>query len=82
MFGVTEAAADLAAGASPVLVEGPMDALAITLGSNNDAVGIAPMGTALTVNQIKLLRATNLFWVNTAAAGTARRSSVATSAMS
>ncbi len=33
-----------------------MDALAITLGSNGAAVGIAPMGTALTVNQIKLLR--------------------------
>ncbi len=33
-----------------------MDALAITLGSSGTAVGIAPMGTALTVNQIKLLR--------------------------
>ena len=40
-----------------------MDALAITLGSNGAAVGIAPMGTALTVNQIKLLRA-NIDMVN------------------
>jgi DNA primase len=46
----------LAHGALPVLVEGPMDALAITLGSNGAAVGLAPMGTALTINQIKLLR--------------------------
>ena len=36
------------------MVEGPIDALAVTLGSGGDAVGIAPMGTALTVSQIKL----------------------------
>ena len=57
LFGYAEARELLADGALPVIVEGPMDALAITLGSNGDAVGIAPMGTALTVNQIKLLRA-------------------------
>ncbi|AOY73577.1 DNA primase [Arthrobacter sp. ZXY-2] len=56
LFGYTEARELLAGGALPVIVEGPMDALAITLGSNGAAVGIAPMGTALTVNQIKLLR--------------------------
>ena len=57
LFGYAEARELLADGALPVIVEGPMDALAITLGSNGTAVGIAPMGTALTVNQIKLLRA-------------------------
>jgi DNA primase len=40
-----------------------MDALAISLGSNGAAVGIAPMGTALTVNQIRLLRG-NIDMVN------------------
>ncbi len=57
LFGYAEARELLAGGALPIIVEGPMDALAITLGSNSDAVGIAPMGTALTVTQIKLLRA-------------------------
>lgn len=57
LFGYAEARERLADGALPVIVEGPMDALAITVGSNGTAVGIAPMGTALTVNQVKLLRA-------------------------
>jgi len=57
LFGYAEARELLTAGALPVIVEGPMDALAITLGSNGAAVGIAPMGTALTINQIRLLRA-------------------------
>ena len=63
LFGYAETRELLANGALPVIVEGPMDALAITLGSNGAAVGIAPMGTALTVNQIKLLR-TNIDLVN------------------
>lgn len=57
LFGYAEARELLAGGALPVIVEGPIDALAITLGSNGAAVGIAPMGTALTINQIQLLRA-------------------------
>ncbi|MGE3412917.1 MAG: MobF family relaxase [Dehalococcoidia bacterium] len=63
LFGYAEARELLAAGALPVIVEGPMDALAITLGSNGAAAGIAPMGTALTINQIILLR-TNIDLVN------------------
>jgi DNA primase catalytic core len=63
LFGYAEARELLANGALPVIVEGPMDALAITLGSNSAAVGLAPMGTALTVNQIRLLRA-NIDMVN------------------
>jgi len=57
LFGYAETRDLLAAGALPVIVEGPVDAYAITLGSGGAAVGVAPMGTALTVNQIKLLRA-------------------------
>jgi DNA primase catalytic core len=56
LFGLAEGRAALEAGALPVLVEGPMDAYAISLGSNGAAVGIAPMGTALTARQIELLR--------------------------
>ncbi|MFK5585091.1 MobF family relaxase [Serinicoccus sp. LYQ131] len=41
----------LAAGATPVLVEGPMDAHAITLATNGMYVGLAPLGTALTGDQ-------------------------------
>lgn len=61
LFGYAEGQELLRTGALPVIVEGPMDALAITLGSGGLAVGVAPMGTALTVGQIKLLLAhTNL----------------------
>jgi DNA primase catalytic core len=63
LFGYTEARPLLANGALPVIVEGPMDALAITLGSDGAAAGIAPMGTALTIDQIKLLL-TNIDLVN------------------
>jgi len=56
LFGYAETRDLLTAGALPVIVEGPMDALAITLGSNGTAAGIASMGTALTIDQIKLLR--------------------------
>ena len=41
----------LAAGATPVLVEGPMDAHAITLATRGLYVGVAPLGTALTGDQ-------------------------------
>jgi DNA primase catalytic core len=56
LFGYAETRDLLANGALPVIVEGPMDALAVTLGSSGNAAGIAPMGTALTIDQIKLLR--------------------------
>ena len=51
LFGLSEAAADLAAGASLVLVEGPMDAIAVTLTSGGLYVGVAPLGTAFTQPQ-------------------------------
>ena len=41
----------LAAGAVPVLVEGPMDAISVTLATAGSHVGVAPLGTALTEAQ-------------------------------
>jgi DNA primase catalytic core len=56
LYGLTEGAAELAAGAVPVIVEGPLDALAVTLAGDGDYVGIAPLGTALTDAQAEALR--------------------------
>ncbi|WP_152185677.1 toprim domain-containing protein, partial [Segeticoccus rhizosphaerae] len=41
----------LATSARPVLVEGPMDAIAVTLATNGQRVGVAPLGTSLTQEQ-------------------------------
>jgi DNA primase catalytic core len=56
LYGLTEATGLLAAGARPVLVEGPLDAIAITLTGGGRYVGLAPLGTALTDTQADLLR--------------------------
>ncbi len=56
LYGAAESAAALAAGAVPVLVEGPLDALAVTLAAGGDAVGVAPLGTAFTDAQADTLR--------------------------
>jgi len=45
----------LAAGAVPVIVEGPFDAVAVTLTGAGRYVGLAPGGTALTVEQVAAL---------------------------
>ncbi len=45
----------LEAGAAPVLVEGPIDALAVTLAGHGRYVGVAPLGTALTDDQARQL---------------------------
>ncbi len=42
-------------GAKPVLVEGPLDAIAVTLATNNGRVGVAPLGTSLTQEQAQQL---------------------------
>ncbi len=55
LFGLAEQTDVLREGAIPVLVEGPMDALAVTLAGAGRAVGIAPMGTSLTAHQVSLL---------------------------
>ncbi|CAB4896493.1 MAG: toprim domain-containing protein [Actinobacteria bacterium] len=64
LYGLDQAGrAALAAGAVPVLVEGPMDVRAVNLagtdqtapGAGPDFVGVAPCGTALTEQQVALL---------------------------
>ncbi|MFC3687274.1 MobF family relaxase [Aquipuribacter hungaricus] len=47
----------LGAGAVPVIVEGPMDAIAVTLATSGSHVGVAPLGTALTDQQAAQLAA-------------------------
>jgi DNA primase len=42
---------ELSAGAVPVIVEGPMDAIAVTLASRGRYLGVAPLGTSLTDEQ-------------------------------
>jgi len=56
LYGAAEAAAALAAGATPVLVEGPLDAIAVTLAADGAAVGVAPLGTTFTDAQADTLR--------------------------
>lgn len=62
LYGLGAARAALAAGAVPVLVEGPTDALAIdqtrSRGGGDAFVGVAPCGTALTAAQVRLLERT------------------------
>jgi DNA primase catalytic core len=41
----------LSAGAIPVIVEGPIDAIAVTLASGGRYLGVAPLGTSLTDEQ-------------------------------
>jgi DNA primase catalytic core len=56
LFGLTEGAGALATGATPVLVEGPLDAIAVSLAAPERAVGIAPLGTAFTEAQAVQLK--------------------------
>jgi DNA primase len=58
LYGLSAAARQaLAAGAVPVLVEGPLDAIAVTSSSTTTAyVGVAPCGTAVTARQIDVLQ--------------------------
>lgn len=53
LLGVYEAAP----GARPVRVEGPLDAIAVTAASDGAAAGYAPLGTALTLTQARILAA-------------------------
>jgi DNA primase catalytic core len=56
LYGLAEGAQHLAVGGAPVLVEGPMDAIAVTIASDGAYVGVAPLGTALTDSQTAQLR--------------------------
>ena len=51
LFGLYQARPDLARGAIPVIVEGPFDAIAVTIADPGGHAGLAPCGTALTSQQ-------------------------------
>lgn len=55
LFGLPEHQDQVAQGADLVRVEGPFDALAITLATDGRAVGVAPLGTALTEQQAQTI---------------------------
>src|SRR3546814_8795764 len=55
LFGVVDEL--LAEGAVPVIVEGPMDAVAVTIASAGLYVGVAPLGKSLTDEQAAQLAA-------------------------
>ena len=55
LFGANEV--DVAAGGVPVIVEGPMDAIAVTLAGGGRYIGVAPLGTSLTSEQASQLAA-------------------------
>ena len=55
LFGLWESSDALARGARPVIVEGPLDAIAVTSAGSGKYVGVAPCGTALTASQVTAL---------------------------
>jgi DNA primase len=55
LFGLWEARDALAQGARPVIVEGPLDAIAVTTAGQGRYVGVAPCGTALTASHAAAL---------------------------
>jgi len=57
LFGLYEGRRALAAGARPVLVEGPLDAIAVSAAARY--AGVSPCGTALTAAQVALLSRTS-----------------------
>jgi DNA primase catalytic core len=56
LYGLHETRDLLAASSTPVLVEGPFDAWAITLAGRGHFVGLAPLGTAFTDRQADQLK--------------------------
>jgi DNA primase len=55
LFGLHHTRDHLARGATPVIVEGPFDAIAVTLADPHHYAGLAPCGTALTSRQAAAL---------------------------
>lgn len=55
LFGLYEARNLLAAGARPVIAEGPLDAIAVTTASQGRFAGLSPCGTALTTRHLTAL---------------------------
>ncbi|WUH97586.1 toprim domain-containing protein [Spirillospora sp. NBC_00431] len=57
LYGLHEARDRLAAGARPVLVEGPLDAIAVTMAGPAEYAAVATCGLALTAAQLRALGA-------------------------
>jgi DNA primase len=55
LFGLHQARPYFAHGATPVVVEGPFDAIAVTIADPGHYAGLAPCGTALTSQQAMVL---------------------------
>ena len=55
LFGLWEGRDALANGARPVIVEGPLDAIAVTTAGHGRYAGVAPCGTALTADHAAVL---------------------------
>ena len=55
LFGLHQARDLLARGATPVIVEGPFDAIAVTMADPGRHAGLTPCGTALTSKQAAIL---------------------------
>jgi len=55
LFGLWEARDPLTRGARPVIVEGPLDAIAVTTAGHGRYAGVAPCGVALTGHHVALL---------------------------
>ncbi len=55
LFGLWEARDAIAAGARPVIVEGPFDAIAVTIAGQGRFAGLAPCGTAFTARHTDAL---------------------------
>jgi DNA primase len=55
LCGLAEGRRQLDLGAQPVLVEGPLDAIAVSIAAPGRFVGVAPCGTALTGDQVAAL---------------------------
>jgi DNA primase len=55
LFGLHEARSHIARGATPVIVEGPFDAIAVTAAGDGQYAGLSPCGTALTTRQVSAL---------------------------
>ncbi len=58
LAGLAEGRNALRAGAQPVLVEGPLDAIAVSVAAPGQFTGITPCGTALTGDQVAALART------------------------
>jgi len=56
LFGLSEGRAALDTGATPVLVEGFFDAIAVSVAGDGQYVGVAPLGTSFTQSQANQLR--------------------------